>query len=310
MSVYKKAGVYFTHPWKIILSVCARKHFGIRVPMSDKSFLKLLYWDKFKKSLDFNNPKTFNEKLQWLKLYDRNPLYTQLVDKYLVKDFVASIIGDEHIIPTLGVWEHFDRIDFDSLPEQFVLKCTHDSGGIVIVKDKATFDRKSAKKKIESSLARNFYYLGREWPYKNVKPRIIAENYIEDGVSDELKDFKIMCFGGKVRCSFVCSDRSSKDGLKVTFYDTDWNRMPFIRHYPSSKESIEKPLHYNEMVQMAEKLAKGIPFVRVDFYEVLGKIYFGELTFYPGSGLEEFIPSEWDGILGEWIPLEKICKKV
>ncbi len=274
---------------------------GLTRWMSDEQFLKKEYFLQMGKPLNLNDPKTFNEKLQWLKIHNRKPEYTTMVDKYAVKQYVADRIGEQYIIPTLGVWEHFDDIDFDNLPKQFVLKCTHDSGGIVICRDKSKLDKKTAKKKLEYYLKRKYYYIHREWPYKNVKPRIIAEKYMTNGDGEDLNDYKLMCFNGKVKTTFVCSDRFSKDGLKVTFYDTDWRRMPFERHYPASKTEIDKPQTYEEMVILAEKLAFGIPFVRVDFYEINGNIYFGELTFFPGSGYEEFTPEEWDKTLGNWI---------
>lgn len=271
----------------------------------DKLFLKILFKRCMDKRLNLANPQTFNEKLQWLKLYDRRQEYTTMVDKYAVKKYIADIIGEKYIIPTLGVWNHFDEINFSKLPKQFVLKCTHDSGGLVICKDKNNLDMKAAKEKLESSLKRNYYWSGREWPYKNVKPRIIAEPYMEDTKVHELIDYKFMCFNGEVKCSFTCSERFSKDGLKVTFFDKDWNVMPFERHYPKSANPPTKPINYDKMLQFAEKLSKGIPFVRVDFYEINGKLYFGELTFYPGSGFEEFTPEEWDYKLGSWINLPK-----
>ena len=276
---------------------------GIYNHLSDESYLTRQYGVHFGKNLDLKNPKTFNEKLQWLKIYDRKPEYTTMVDKFAVKQFVANMIGQEYIIPTLGVWNHFDEIDFAKLPEQFVLKCTHDSGGLVICKDKSSFDRKAAREKIERCLRRNYYWSGREWPYKNVPPRIIAEKFMQDDFAQDLQDYKLMCFNGKVKATFVCSDRFSKEGLRVTFYDTDWKRMPFQRHYPASETEIPKPKSYEEMVSLAETLAKEIPFLRVDFYEIKGKPYFGELTFYPGSGLEEFTPESADRMLGDWIKI-------
>lgn len=269
----------------------------------DDIYLKKEFKVRMGKELNLNNPQTFNEKIQWLKLYDRHPEYTMMVDKYAAKQYVASKIGDEYIIPTLGVWTKFDDIDFDKLPNQFVLKCTHDSGGLVICKDKSTLDIAAAKRKIEHCLKRNYYYIHREWPYKNVKPRIIAEPYMTDGINDELNDYKLMCFNGKVKTTFVCSERFSKEGLKVTFFDEEWKRMPFERVYPTSKSEIPKPKTYNKMLKYAEILAKDLPFVRVDFYEISGDIFFGELTFFPGTGLEKFNPDKWDGIFGEWIEL-------
>lgn len=270
--------------------------------MSDEEYIMRRFKALMGYEFDMDNPKTFNEKLQWLKLHDRNPLYTTLVDKYEVKKYVADIIGEEYIIQTLGVWERFEDIDFDTLPNQFVLKCTHDSGSCVIVKDKGNINKKAIKKKLNHALKENFYYTGREWPYKNVKPRIIAEKYMTDN-GNELSDYKFMCFNGKVCCSFVCSERQSESGLKVTFYDEKWDVMPFERHYPKSNQPTAKPKNYEKMVELSEKLANNIPFVRVDFYDIMGQIYFGELTFYPGNGCEEFRPFEWDKLLGEWIEL-------
>lgn len=269
----------------------------------DDVYLKLLYRARTAKKLDLKNPKRFNEKIQWLKVYDHNPLYTKLVDKYLVKEYISKSIGEEYIIPTLGVWETFDEINFDLLPDQFVLKCNHDSGGLVICKDKRNLDKEAAKNKIEYCLKKNYFYQNREWAYKNVKPLIIAEQYMEDNKTGDIQDYKFMCFNGKVKCIFVCSERYSNSGLKVTFFDTEWNIMPFERHYKKSDIKIEKPQNFAKMIELSEKLSEGLKFVRVDLYEINGGIYFGEMTFYPGSGMEEFRPDEWDYKLGEWIDL-------
>ena len=271
----------------------------------DKLFLKIVYRKMMGEELNLNNPRTFNEKLQWLKLYDRKPEYTRMVDKYEAKNYVASIIGVNHIIPTLAVYNSVDEIDFEALPNQFVLKCTHDSGGVVVCKDKLTFDRRNALEKLRDGLKRNFYYQNREWPYKNVKPRIIAEQYKEDS-SGGLIDYKLMCFNGCVKCSFVVTNRHQESPIYVDFYDRDWNHLPFSRHYLNSNKEVKRPVNYNKMIQFAEKLSKGIPFVRVDFYEVENKVYFGEMTFYPGSGFEEFKPKEWDAKLGDMIDISLI----
>lgn len=277
---------------------------GIFNGMSDEMFLKLKYKNVFGKKLDLENPKTFNEKLQWLKLYNRKPEYTIMVDKYKVRDYIAQMLGEEYLIPLLGVWDDPDEIDFDALPDQFVLKCNHNSGlGMCICKDKSKLNIPKVRAELRKGLKENYYIKFREWPYKDVPRKIIAEKYMTNGNGEDLNDYKLMCFNGKVKTTFVCSDRFSKDGLKVTFYDTDWRRMPFERHYPASKAEIDKPQTYEKMVTLAEKLAFGIPFVRVDFYEINGNIYFGELTFFPGSGYEEFTPEEWDKTLGDWIKL-------
>lgn len=275
--------------------------------MPDKYYLSVLYYKWYGKKIDWENPRTFNEKLQWLKLYDRNPLYPTLVDKYEAKKWVADKIGEQYVVPTFGVWNHFDEIDFDKLPNQFVLKCTHDSGSVVICNDKATFDKDAAKAKLEDALKKNFYWCAREWPYKGVKHRIMAEELlVDDNVSDgSLCDYKLMCFNGIVKCSFVCTDRNFENGLKVTFFDDKWQVMPFERHYHRDNRQIPKPLNYESMVSISKILSASMKFVRVDFYEVQGKVFFGELTFFPGAGFEEFNPEVWDEILGDWIELKK-----
>lgn len=228
-----------------------------------------------------------------------------MVDKYEVRKYIAEKIGDKYLIPLLGIYDKFEDIDFDKLPYQFVLKCTHDSGSVIFCKDKKNFDRKDVEKKLKKHLKQNFYWPGREWIYKNIKPRIIAEQYMVDESGTELKDYKIMCFNGEPKCSFVCNERFSRTGLKVTFFDLNWNVMPFIRHYPKSNIQIEKPNRYDEMLALSKVLARETYFLRVDFYEINQKIYIGELTFYPGNGTEEFSPPEWDRILGDWITLPK-----
>lgn len=271
---------------------------------SDEKYIKRQYRAFVGKKLNLKNPRSFNEKLQWLKLYNRKPEYTTMVDKFAVKEYIAQKIGEEYIIPTLGVYDKFGDIEFDKLPNQFVLKCTHDSGSVVVCSDKSTFDYNLAKSKLEKALKRNMFWHGREWPYKNVKPRIIAEKYIADEAG-ELNDYKLMCFNGKVKCSFVCSERFTGKGLHVTFFDKEWNVMPFERYFPSVKEGMDRPKNYDKMIELAESLSKDIPFVRVDFYETENKLYFGELTFFPGNGVEVFSPEEWDYKLGEWIELPK-----
>ena len=270
----------------------------------DKMYLRILYRMHLHKSISFSNPKAFTEKLQWIKLYDRNPLYSLLVDKYLVKDYVAKSIGTEYVIPLLGVWDRFDDIDFNNLPNQFVLKCTHDSAGLVICHDKATFNIPEAKKRINKSMKNNFYYEAREWPYKNVKPRIIAEKYMEDEATKELRDYKFFCFNGEVKAMFIASDRFSKNSeTKFDFFDPGFNHLPIRNGHPNSEVLPNKPTHFEEMIRLAEKLSRGIPHVRCDFYEVNGHVYFGEFTFFHFAGLMSFEPKEWDDIFGSWIEL-------
>ena len=279
---------------------------GIFKNMSDEDFLKMQFKNVFGYPLDLNNPKTYSEKLQWLKLYDRKPEYTMMVDKYEVKKYVASKIGEEHIIKTLGVWDHFDDIDFAQLPNRFVLKCTHDSGGLVICTDKSKLDLAAAKKKIEKSLKNDYYMQNREWPYKNVKRRIIAEEYMVDESGYELKDYKIFAFDGEAKAMFIASDRTNpNEETKFDFFDMDFNHLPFTNGHPNSKEwdKIKRPKGLDEMKKYAEILSKGLPEARIDFYDINGKVYFGEITFFHWSGFERFEPAEWDKKFGSWITL-------
>ena len=290
-------------PQKIRTAVFANLYdTGILNCLSDKAYLKMAYKAYIGKKLDLENPKGFNEKLQWIKLYDRKKEYIQLVDKYAVREYVKNTIGEEYLIPLLGVYNSVDEIDVDKLPEKFVLKCNHDSGSVVICKDKANFDFDAAKKKLVKTFKKNMFWWGREWPYEYVERKIIAEKYIESTRGD-LPDYKFMCFNGEVKCSFVCSERFTGKGLHVTFFDLDWNVMPFERSHPAEKEGITKPQNYEKMLELAQKLSQNFPFVRVDFYEAEGKIYFGELTLFPGCGWEAFQPEEWDYTLGSWITL-------
>lgn len=267
----------------------------------DKLYLRLYYFGKFRRPLHLRAPKTFNEKLQWLKLYDRKPEYTKMVDKYEAKTYVAEQIGEKYIIPTLGVWDRFEDIDFEALPEKFVLKCTHDSGGLVICPDKSKLNREAAREKIEQSLKYEYFYEAREWPYKNVRPRIIAEQYVED--MDELVEYKMFCFDGKVKMILVCKGQAHGAGRTNDFCDLELKRLPFTSVNPNSNGELKVPKELPEMIDIAEKLAAGIPHLRVDTYLAEGKIYFGELTFFHNGGLSRITPFEWDKILGDWITL-------
>lgn len=270
----------------------------------DKAWINFCYKKSFGRKPNWENPKSFTEKLQWMKLNYYNPLYTELVDKHLVKAHIAQRIGENYIIPTLGVWDRFDDIDFDSLPEQFVLKCTHDSGGLIVCRDKAKLDKKAAKRKIEKCLKRNFYWHRREWVYRDIKPRIIAEKYMEDSKTAELRDYKFFSFDGEVKALFIASERQTAgEETKFDFFDAEYNHLPFTNGHPNADQLPEKPVCFEKMKELASKLSEGIPQVRVDFYEVDGKIYFGELTFAHWSGMRPFDPEEWDYKFGEWFKL-------
>lgn len=278
---------------------------------SDRKFLETLFFLRVGYRLDLANPKTFNEKLQWLKLYDRRPEYTKMVDKAEAKEYAAGIIGREHIIPTLAVYTSVEDIDFDILPNQFVLKCTHDSGGVVICRDKSKLDKKWALKKLQKGLKRNYFYRNREWPYKNVCPRIIAERYIEPLPNDkdgqlehpDLKDYKFFVFNGVVKCFKIDFNRQTDH--HANYYDRNGQLLPFgEKAYPPQPEKcLEVPATFTKMIELAEKIAEKHNFVRVDFYDHNGKILFGEITFFPASGMGQFTPNEWDYKLGKWLKL-------
>lgn len=276
---------------------------GLLPLLPDKVFLKMYYPVIMNEELDLKNPRTFNQKLQWLKLYNRKPEYTTMVDKYAVKGYVSEKIGAEYVIPTLGVWDSFDDIDFDSLPNQFVLKCTHDSGGLVICRDKSKLDIAAAKKKINMSLKRDYFYNGREWPYKNVPKRIIAEQYLSnDEESNELSDYKVLCFNGEPKLIEIHKGRFSGHHTQ-DFYDTEWNKTAFEQpEDPLSDEIMQKPVFADKMFELSRILAENIPHVRIDWYYTGGKLLFGEITFFDGSGFCPFIENQ-DEILGNWITL-------
>lgn len=271
--------------------------------IDDERYLKIAYWCAMKKKLNLTNPQTFNEKLQYLKLHDRNPLYTSLADKYDAKIKVGKIIGEEYIIPTIGVWDRFDEIEFDKLPNQFVLKCTHDSGGVIICKNKNSLDIDAAKNKINRCLKHSFFWSQREWPYKNIKPRIIAEPYMEDSDTHDLRDYKYLCFNGEPKIMFIATERQSSIDTRFDYFDMEFNHLPFTWVYDNATVIPEPPKNFQLMKELAAKVSEKLPHVRVDFYEVNGHVYFGEVTFYHQSGMAPLTPEEWDYKLGKWIDL-------
>lgn len=272
--------------------------------LPDKIYLSIMFFIWTGKRLHLDDPKTFSEKLQWLKLYDRKPVYALMVDKFEVKKIVAEIIGKEYIIPTLGVWDSVPEIDWESLPDQFVIKCTHDSGSVLICKNKATFDIEDAKRRLEIWIKRDYFRNGREWPYKNVPHRIIAEEYIQpDLITNDLPDYKFFCFNGKPKLCQVISGRSQKE--VIDFFDSNWEHQPFHEpwYFSFAEAMPQRPVNFEKMWNLAEKLAVDKPFARIDFYDVNSRVYFGEITFFPTSGVGGFSPKEWDEVLGEWIQL-------
>ena len=301
MNIIKKFFTYLVyHPERILL-----RGWNMIAPIvPDQLFLAVKFRLTMGYWMDFNNPKTYNEKLQWLKLHDRKPEYTRMVDKVEAKEYVAERIGKEHIIPTIGVWDRPEDIPWDKLPNQFVAKVSHDSGGIVICKDKSKLDIHAAIKKISSGLKRDYYAVSREWPYKNVKRRIIVEQYMVDESGYELKDYKFFCFNGEPKMLFIATDRENpNEDTKFDFFDMDFNLLPFTNGHEHAKTVPAKPKGYDKMVELARKLSTGTSHVRVDFYNIYGHVYFGELTFYHWSGFVSFKPMEWDYKIGEWLEL-------
>lgn len=288
---------------KVYRKICSR--FMKMLP--DRLYIEMLYQVRTGKKINLKNPKRFNEKINWMKLNDRNPEYTKLADKYLAKKIVTDKIGESYVIPLLGCWDNADGIDISKLPEQFVLKCNHDSGSVVICKNKRSFDFESAKRKLNTALNNNYFYYSREWVYKNIEPKIICEPYIEDIENAELRDYKFFCFDGKVEFLYVATDRFKKgEEVKFTFLDRDYNFLP-VKHAHNYADPLpEKPENFSEMIEIAEKLAEGLKCVRVDLYEANGKIYFSEYTFYNNSGFTPFEPDEWDYKFGEMLKLEKV----
>lgn len=298
VNMNKKVKEILRHPLHLFLTF---GHRGLFNWMSDELYIKIAHKIKLGEKLDLEHPQTYNQKLQWLKLYDRNPIYSSLADKYDVRGFISEVIGEDYLIPLISSWNNVNEIDFESLPNQFVLKCTHDSGGIVICKDKSHFNISKAKKKLKKSMKHNFYWGQREWIYKDIHPRIVAEKYMEDKETNELRDYKFFCFNGVVKALFIASDRGQD--TRFDFFDTKFNHMPLKQYYPNANKEIKKPINFNKMISIAEVLSKGIPHVRVDLYEINGKVYFGEMTFFHFSGWKKFDPHYYDELFGSWLKL-------
>ena len=300
----------FHRPTALVIALLVR----IAPIIPDKLYLKWLFRLKMGYRLDLDNPKTFSEKIQWLKLYNRKPEYTQMVDKFAVKEYVAKIIGEKYIIPTLGVWDRFEDIDFDKLPNQFVLKTTHGGGncGVVVCKDKLNLDIQAARVKLNKSLGQCIYKSLKEWPYKNVPKKIIAENFITDKEYDDLTDYKFYCFNGEPKYCQVIRGRNTME--TIDFYDMEWNHMPFVGLVPVKKSAtdfalanglnpVSKPVCLGDMIIVCQKLSQNLPFSRIDLYVVDHKIYFGEITLFPASGFGEFRPAEWNNKFGDLLEL-------
>ena len=278
--------------------------------LSDKQFVCITYWLKFGKKLNLKNPQTCNEKLQWLKLNDHRPEYVRMVDKIAMKDYIAERLGAQYAIPTLGTWEKIDDIAWEKLPEKFVLKWNHDSGSIVICKDRKSFSKDAAIKKLNHGEKVNGFWYGREWPYKGVKPMLLAEPYLEDKKTGELRDYKVFCFNGEAKLLLIASDRQKKgESVKFDYFDINGKHLDIVNDHPQANTPPELPSAFKLMFELAEKLSEGYPHLRVDFYEVNGTVYIGELTLYHGSGLMWFKPDVWPIKMGKWLDLHSVTSK-
>lgn len=299
--IFSKNGLY----WAVYYFLLATRTGRL---LSDELFLKLQYRCACGQGLNLKNPQSFNEKLQWLKIRDHNPLYTTLVDKASAKEYVKKILGDDHIIPTIAIYNCVDDIEWNRLPKQFVIKCTHDSGGNIICRDKQKLNIEAAKQKLADCMKKNFYWNSREWPYKDIKPRIIVEqymsNYDSQGKPTELTDYKFFCFNGIPKALFIATDRyNPNEETKFDFFDMDFNHFPFRGGHPNSAKPILKPDGFDEMKKIAMQLSKSFPHVRIDLYNINGHIYFGEFTFYHWGGMMPFIPNKWNYIFGSWLEI-------
>lgn len=270
--------------------------------LDDETYLRRKYKACLGKELNLANPRTFNEKLQWLKLYDRKPEYTTMVDKYAVRKYIADTIGEEFLIPLLGVWDDPDEIDFNALPNQFVLKCNHNSGlGMCICKDKSKLDIEKVKAELRKGLKQDYYLTGREWPYKNVPRKIICEKFMQNGNDEDLIDYKFFCFNGKPKIMYIASDHAKQP--KPDFFDMNFDKINMRIEDPNSEEFHVKPIYFEEMKRIATQLSSNTCFLRVDFYIINNKLFLGELTFFHMSGFAPINPKKWSYILGDWIKI-------
>lgn len=275
---------------------------GVTKYISDKAFVEKEYFLNTGEKLNLVHPQKFNEKLQWLKLYDHNPQYTIMVDKYRARQYIKDVIGDQYLIPLLGVWEKPDEIEFDLLPNQFVLKCNHNSGtGMCVCRDKNRIDISKIKRELRKGLREDYYSVHREWPYRDVQRQIIAEKYMVDEGGEVLTDYKFFCFNGEPRVMYISNDGA--ENPRTDFFDMEFNHLPIIMKDPNSEQLPKKPQNFELMKELAEKLSEGIPFLRTDFYEINGNVYVGELTLYHNAGLSHIEPEEWSYKLGSYIDL-------
>lgn len=300
---------------QILLSpkaMCSRFMWHTAKYWPDKLYCQMLSWIITGHGIDLKNPVTYNDKLNWLKLYYHKPEFTTMVDKYAVKQYVSEIIGAEYVIPAYGVYPSFDSIDFEKLPNKFMLKCTHDSGSFAICRDKGSFNMDDARQRLEKGLNRTYYYINREWPYKNCPPRIVAEELVEELSHPEtVIEYKVTTCNGKVKFITVCTGEAHGPvkGRTNDHFDVNWNPLDFVVVFDHAKGPVKKPKDLQKLIEMSEKLSEGTPYLRVDWYDINDKLLFGELTFYTWGGTCKFIPWKWNKIIGDWITLPEPTEK-
>lgn len=301
MSYFSKMQVFLKEPGKLLSSLAAR---GLFNWLPDKAYLRLVFRSRIGTSLDLDNVQTYNEKLQWLKLHYRPQEQVRLADKVEVRRYVQARIGAEYLIPILGVYDKVEDIPWNYMPNRFVLKCSHASSANIVCVDKSKLNIPKTQSQLQRWMRRNWFWYGREWPYLGIKPRILAEEFLDDGHQTGLVDYKFFCFDGHPRVLFVATDRqSAQEETKFDFYDLDWNKLPIVNGHPNSSQVMEKPASFDEMLRIARELSRGFPHVRIDLYEVHGRVFFGEMTFYHYSGFTQFKPFKWDVIFGSWLKL-------
>ncbi|MGN0354886.1 MAG: ATP-grasp fold amidoligase family protein [Muricoprocola sp.] len=296
---------YIKNPYRVFASLSSK---GKLLWMDEKVAVPLIYHGKVGEKLDLHNPVTFNEKLQWLKVYDHNPLYTKLVDKHEVRKYVEQWLGKEYLIPEIGIWESPEEIDFSILPSQFVIKCTHDSGSTIVCRNKDNLNKEDVIAQLNQRMRKSHYWIGREWPYKNVKPRIIAEKFMGVEQESRLTDYKFYCFNGEPKFLYISIGLENHETAQISFFDLNGKLMPFARaDFRRLEIELEMPSKFKEMIEIARKCAKQVAsdFLRVDLYQINGQIYFSEFTFTPCSGYMEFVPKEYDRIIGDMLKLNK-----
>lgn len=275
--------------------------------LPDALYISLFYWAATGKWPNLKNPQGFNEKLQWLKLHEDYSQYRDYTDKIKVREIIKEKLGDGYMFPILGKWKSFDEIDFSALPEEFVLKCNHDSGSVKLIHSKSSLtdkDYTELKRFFDSRMKYDFYLAGREPCYKGIDRYIFAEELMKDSSGDlgGIKDYKFFCFSGEPKLMFVATNRSTD--LRFDFYDMGYNHLDITNIHPQSGKVLEKPKYFVKMKEIAATLSKGMPFVRVDLYELNDRVYFSELTFFHGGGFSRFYPEEWEYKLGSWIDLD------